>query len=178
VKAIYTTCVSQPCRTTRDFVLFGFNRPEFPFPDKRGPWGQADFPGYPHKIVFDGMINWIGGGDGIYMNYRFSQPTRTSRQHIARWYPEFQFPWANQALYDPVTGQYGGRLDACSRTNTCPKIFELNSENEYYSKGGSMLTTDTEGRDLDLNLTPDVRYYQLSSLPHGAGTTAGICKIH
>jgi hypothetical protein len=38
------------------------------------------------------MINWLGGGDGIYMNYRFAQPTRTSRQHIARWYPESQFP--------------------------------------------------------------------------------------
>src|ERR1700722_148181 len=28
VQAIYTTCVSQPCRTTRDFVLLGFNQPE------------------------------------------------------------------------------------------------------------------------------------------------------
>lgn len=176
VKAIYTTCVSQPCRTTHDFVLLGFNQPEFPFPDKKGPWGQRDFPGYPHKIVFDGMINWIGGGNGIYMNYRFSQPTRTSRQHIARWYPEFQFPWANQATFDPVTGEYRGRLDACSKTDTCPKIFELNSENEYYSKGGSLLTTNPEGQDLDLSLTPDVRYYQLSSLPHGAGTAAGICR--
>ena len=28
VQAIYTTCVSQPCRTTHDFVLLGFNQPE------------------------------------------------------------------------------------------------------------------------------------------------------
>jgi Alpha/beta hydrolase domain len=176
VQKIYTTCLSQPCRLTRDFVLLGFNQPENPFPNQKGPWGQANFVGYPNRVVFDGMINWIGGGDGIYMNYRFSQPTRTSRQHIARWYPEFQFPWTNQPLYDPVTGQYGGRLDACTRTNTCPKIIELNSENEYYSKGGSLLTTDTEGHDLDLNLAPGVRYYQMSSLPHGPGTTAGICR--
>jgi hypothetical protein len=171
VQAIYTTCVSQPCRTTRDLVLLGFNQPELP----RGH-ADSDSPRSGHKIVFDGMINWIGGADGIFMNYRFAQPTRTSRQHIARWYPEFQFPWTDQPLHDPVTGQYGGRLDACSRTNTCPRIFELNSENEYYSKGGSLLTTDTEGHDLDLDLTPNVRYYQLSSVPHGAGTAAGICR--
>ena len=176
VQAIYTTCVSQPCRTTHDFLLLGFNQQEFAHARGRGAWGDDHFSRRAKKIVFDGMINWIGGGDGIYMNYRFAQPTRTSRQHIARWYPEFQFPWANQPLYDPVTGQYAGRLDACSRSDTCPKIFELNSENEYYSKGGSMLTTDAEGHDLDLHATPNVRYYQLASLPHGAGTAAGICR--
>ena len=176
VQAIYTTCVSQPCRTTHDFLLFGFNQPEVTHGRGRGDSSDEHASRGANKLVFDGMINWIGGGDGIYMNYRFSQPTRTSRQHIARWYPEFQFPWANQALYDPNTGQFRGRLDACLKTDTCPKVFELNSENEYYSKGGSMLTTDTEGRDLDLNATPNVRYYQLSSVPHGAGTAVGICR--
>jgi hypothetical protein len=176
VKAIYTTCVSQPCRTAHDFLLFGFNQPEFRSSNREGVGHQDHFPGNAHKLVVDGMINWIGGGDGIYMNYRFAQPTRTSRQHIARWDPEFQFPWTNQALFDPNTGRFGGRLDACLKSNTCPKIFELNSENEYYAKGGSMLTTDTRGHDLDLNFTPDVRYYQMSSLPHGAGTAAGICR--
>ena len=176
VQAIYTTCVSQPCRTTHDFLLLGFNQQEFPRARGRDDWGDEHSSRREHPMVFDGMINWIGGGDGIYMNYRFAQPTRTSRQHIARWYPEFQFPWANQASYDPATGQYRGRLDACSRTDTCPKIFELNSENEYYAKGGSMLTTDTEGHDLDLRETPNVRYYQLASVPHGAGTAAGICR--
>jgi hypothetical protein len=176
VRAIYTTCVSQPCRTTHDFLLLGFNQPEFRFSNKGDSADEGHFRGGSHRMVFDGMINWIGGGDGIYMNYRFSQPTRTSRQHIARWDPEFQFPWANQALFDPITRRYGGRLDVCSRTDTCPKIFELNSENEYYAKGGSMLTTDTQGHDLDLNFTQNVRYYQMSSLPHGAGTAAGICR--
>ena len=176
VQAIYTTCVSQPCRTTHDFLLLGFNQRELPAARGRGAWSEDNSSRRGNKLVFDGMINWIGGADGIYMNYRFAQPTRTSRQHIARWDPEFQFPWSNQALYDPVTGQYGGRLDACTRTDTCPKIFELNSENEYYSKGGSMLTTDTEGHDLDLHATPNVRYYQLASVPHGAGTAAGICR--
>lgn len=159
VQRIYTTCVSQPCRTTRDFLLFGFNEAE-----------------QTHAKVFDGILNWIGGGNGIFMNYRFAQPTRTHRQHIARWTPEFQFPFADVSFFDRVTGKYGGRLDVCRRSFTCPKIFEVNSENEYWAKGGSMLTTDGQGHDLDLSTTPNVRYYQLSSLPHGAGTAAGICR--
>jgi hypothetical protein len=161
VQKIYTYCLSQPCRTTHDFVLLGFN--------------DADLP-TTHQKVFDGMMNWIGGANGEYLNYRFAQPTRTSRQHIARWYPEFQFPFANVSTTDPFTHQTNGRLVACEATNTCPNIFEVNSENEYYSKGGSQLTTDPQGHDLDLSLTPQVRYYLLSSLPHGAGTAAGICR--
>jgi hypothetical protein len=159
VQRIYTTCVSQPCRTTRDFMLYGFNEAE-----------------QTHDKVFDGMLNWIGGGDGIFMNYRFAQPTRTHRQHIARWTPEFQFPFADVPFFDRVTGQFGSRLDRCLKSFTCPKIFEVNSENEYWAKGGSMLTTDGQGHDLDLDAVGDVRYYQLASLPHGAGTAPGICQ--
>lgn len=175
VQKIYTTCVSQPCRTMHDFVLFGFNQAEFAHNrddsgDNEGGRGDQ------HQKVFDAVINWIAGGDGVFMNYRFAQPGRTSRQHIARWYPEFQFPWANHRTHDHVTDQTAGRLDACRRTDTCPKIIELNSENEFYSKGGSLLTTDTRGRDLELENTPNVRYYLMSSLPHVAGTAAGICQ--
>jgi len=171
VQAIYTVCFSQPCRTMHDFVLWGFNQAEYAH-NQNGKGGA----GNQHQKVFDGVINWVAGGDGIFMNYRFSQPGRTSRQHIARWYPEFQFPWANHITHDHVTSQTAGRLDACQRTDTCPRIFELNSENEYYSKGGSLLTTDTEGNDVQLSDTPDVRYYLMSSLPHVGGVAAGICQ--
>jgi len=131
-----------------------------------------------HEKAIDGMLNYIGGGDGIYMNYRFAQPTRTSRQHIARWDPEFQFPFADVTFRDPVTHLTGGRLARCEATDTCPNIFETNSENEFWSKGGSMLTTDGQGHDLNLNKTPEVRYYILASFQHGTGngTTEGICR--
>ena len=193
VQKIYTFCLSQPCRTTRDYILWGFNEAEVP--DVSLPhngWGDPSWwdqywrrgRGH-HERVFDGMLNWLGGGDGIFMNYRFAQPTRTHRQHIARWTPEFQFPFADQFMYDPVTGKAGGRLEACERTNTCPRIFEVNSENEFWAKGGSMLITDGQGHDLDLDQTPQVRYYLLSSLEHSAGsvsisldatTKPGICQ--
>ena len=132
------------------------------------------------RMAIDGVLNWKAGGSGIYMNYRFAQPTRTHRQHIARWYPEVQFPFADGTLHDPVTHQTDGRLDACRRSDTCPKIFEANSANEYWAKAGSLLTTDTQGHDLDLDRTPNVRYYLFASQPHGAGPASplskGICQ--
>jgi Alpha/beta hydrolase domain len=167
VNYIYTICSSQPCRTTRDFVLWGFNEADI-------PEGASSH----HEKAIDGMLNYIGGGNGIYMNYRFAQPTRTQRQHIARWFPEFQFPFADLTIFDSVTGQIDGRLARCEETDTCPNIFETNSENEFWAKGGSMLLTDGQGHDLDLSRTPNVRYYLLSSFQHGTGngTTTGICR--
>jgi len=159
VQFVYSFCVSQPCRTMHDYLWLGFNQ---------DPAGVR---------VFDGVLNWIGGGDGIFMNYRFAQPGRTHRQHIARWYPEFQFPFANQTMTDPVTGKTDGRLRRCTDTNTCPNIFEVNSENEYWAKAMSVFQLDGDGNDL---ADPaGVRYFLMSSLPHGGGVPAsgpGICQ--
>ena len=157
---IYSFCSSQPCRTMHDFVLLGFNEAE----------GPAD--ATPAK-AFDGVLNWKGGGSGIFMNYRFGQPVRTHRQHIGRWTPEYQFPFANQTLTDPVSGKTASRLDRCEESKTCPKTFETNSSNEYWAKASSMLQTDSEGDDLPP--LADVRYYLLASFPHGAANGKGIC---
>ena len=170
VRYIYTVCSSQPCRTTRDFVLYGFNEAEHP--QQKSGGGQH----FDRERVFDGMLNWKGGGSGIFMNYRFAQPGRTHRQHIARWTPEIQFPFADVAFFDRVTAEFGSRLDSCRQTSTCPKIFEANSANEYWAKASSGLTTDGQGHDLDLSKTENVRYYLFSSFPHGAGTAPGICQ--
>ena len=159
VQFVYSFCVSQPCRTMHDYLTLGFNQDEA---------GQR---------VFDGILNWIGGGDGVFMNYRFAQPGRTHRQHIARWYPEYQFPFANQVMFDPVTGKTDGRLRRCIDTNTCPQIFEVNSENEYWAKAMAVSQLDADGNDLAD--PPNVRYFLMSSLPHGGGVPAtgmGICQ--
>lgn len=159
VQNVYSFCISQPCRTLHDFLWLGFNQ------DEAG------------KRVIDAMLNWIGGGSGIFMNYRFAQPGRTQRQHIARWYPEYQFPFANQILLDPNTGKVDGRLRRCLDSNTCPKIFEVNSENEYWSKAMSVFHLDSAGNDLPD--PPNVRYYLMSSLPHSPGvgpSGPGICQ--
>jgi hypothetical protein len=156
---IYSYSFSEPARFMHDFLYLGFNE------DEQG------------LQVFDGIENWIGGGNGGFTNYRFAQPGRTHRQHIGRWYPEFQFPFTNQVITDPVTGKTDGRLSRCLATNTCPKIIEANSGNEYWSKAGSLLHTDTLGNDLDLTAAPNVRYYHFSSLPHSSATPVpGICQ--
>jgi hypothetical protein len=84
VAHIYSFCSSQPCRTMHDYVQLGFNQPE-------RVAGAA-------PPAFDGILNWKAGGSGLFINYRFSQPVRTHRQHIARWTPEYQFPFADQKL--------------------------------------------------------------------------------
>jgi hypothetical protein len=161
VQYVYSFCSSQPCRTMHDFVQLGFNRPE----GRDGAAGAA--------LVFDGILNWKAGGSGLFMNYRFSQPVRTHRQHIARWTPEFQFPFADQTLTDPVSHKTDSRLRRCAETATCPKIFEANSSNEYWAKASSMMQTDSLGHDL--GGVANVRYYLLASLPHGGGNGPGIC---
>jgi Alpha/beta hydrolase domain len=160
VQYVYSFCSSQPCRTMHDFVQLGFNQPE------RAAGGTK---------AFDGVLNWKGGGSGMFMNYRFSQPVRTHRQHIGRWTPEYQFPFADVKVTDTVTGKTDWRLRRCEDTDACPKIFEANSSNEWWAKASSMMQTDSEGRDLDLSAAASVRYYLLSSMPHGSGNGPGIC---
>jgi hypothetical protein len=161
VQYIYSFCSSQPCRTMHDYVQLGFNQPEHAA-------GAA-------PKAFDGILNWKAGGSGLFLNYRFSQPVRTHRHHIARWTPEYQFPFADVKVTDTVTGKTDWRLRRCEESNTCPKTFEANSSNEYWAKASSMMQTDSKGHDLDLGSAPNVRYYLLSSLPHGAGNGPGIC---
>jgi len=158
--AVYTGCISQPCRTAHDFVLLGFNE------DENG------------KRVIDGMVNWIGGASGIYMNYRFAQPFRTQRQHINRWFPEFQAPFTNQVRVNSVTQKKDGRLTRCVVNVTCPKIFEVNSANEYWAKDMAVASVDEAGNDL-ADEPPNARSYFIASLPHQGGVGAsgrGICQ--
>ncbi len=155
---VYSFCYSQPCRALHDFIRLGFN--------ETADGGRA----------IDGMEGLVAGASGGFFNYRFAQPGRTMRQHIGRWFPERHFPFANHVTTDAVTGQRDGVLRLCTESGTCPKMFEINSETEYWNKAASLLTTDTSGNDLDLALTPDVRYYLLASLPHAPELGTGSCQ--
>ncbi len=155
---IHAFCYSQPCRFLHDFIRMGFNEVA------------------PGKPAIDGIESLVGGASGGFFNYRFAQPGRSMRQHIGRWYPERQFPFANQVTTDPVTGRTDGVHRKCRSSETCPKVFEINSETEYWNKAASLLTTDTQGDDLDLAATPNVRYYLLSSLSHAPQKGQGPCR--
>jgi len=122
------------------------------------------------------MLKWVGAANGVQINYRFAQPGRTERNRQNHLYPEGVFPFAYQKTIDHLSGKAAGRLDRCAVTNTCPKIFNANSSNEYWVKAGSLLHTDSRGNDL-----PDptnVRFYLMSGLSHGVGnvTTRGSCQ--
>jgi hypothetical protein len=160
VNRIYTFISSQPGRLLNDFRNLGFNE------DESG------------RKVFDGMMQWISAGDGINMNYRFSQPGRTERNRQDQLYAEGVFPFAHQKITDHLTGKSAGRYDKCLATNTCPLGMEVYSANEYWVKAASLLHTNTEGT-ADLPDNPDyARYYFISSHQHGVGngTSKGSCQ--
>jgi hypothetical protein len=160
VTRIYTETSSQPARTLNDFAHLGFNQ------DESG------------NKVFDGMMQWVGAGDGINMNYRWSQTKRTERNRQEELYLEGLFPFANPTAFDPISGETDGRYKKCGETNTCPLAMEFYSSNEYWVKAGSLISTDPTGT-IDLPDHPDARLYLLSSKQHGgAGNPAskGLCQ--
>jgi alpha/beta hydrolase family protein len=159
IQRIYTEVVSQPGRLLNDFRHLGFNEAE------NG------------KKVFDGMLEWIAAGDGINMNYRWSQPGRTERNRQDHLFAEGVFPFANVSTHDPITGKTAGRYDQCMATNTCPFGMEIYSANEYWVKAASLLHTTPDGT-ADLPDAPFTRNYFISSHQHGTGNAAsrGACQ--
>jgi hypothetical protein len=158
VKRMVSFGSSQPARTMNDFIWLGFNQ------DLNG------------KQVFDGVFNWVAGGDGVAINYRFEQSGMTERNRQQHLYPEGIFPFAYATSTDPLTGKTDGRDSRCSVSNTCPLVMNINSANEYWVKAGSMLHSTATGSDL-----PDAvnfRTYLISGSQHGgpgAANSLGVC---
>jgi hypothetical protein len=159
VTRIYTEISSQPGRLLNDFRHLGFNE------DEQG------------RKVFDGMMQWIAAGDGLNMNYRWSQTKRTERNRQDHLYVEGVFPFANVMTYDPITGKTDSRYARCEATSTCPLGVEIYSANEYWVKAASLLHTDPTGT-VDLPDSPFTRNYLVSSHQHGTGnaTSKGNCQ--
>jgi len=159
IERIYTEISSQPGRFLNDFRHLGFNQAE------NG------------KKVFDGLMQWISAGDGINLNYRFSQPNRTERNRQDHLFVEGVFPFANVMTTDPFTGKRDSRYARCTATGTCPLGAEIYSANEYWVKAASLLHTDPTGKH-DLPDSPFTRNYLISSHQHGTGdaTSRGACQ--
>ena len=157
VQHTFTWAVSQPGRYLNDFQTLGFNE------DENG------------RRVLDGIQNWVAGSSGVALNYRFAQTARTERNRQNHFYPEGVFPFAYPVTHDRVSGRSGGRAERCMESDTCPKVFEINSANEYWVKAGSLLHTDTAGNDLP---DPDhVRFFLIAGAQHGGGSSArGMCQ--
>ena len=157
IRYTFSFTESQPARYLNDYETLGFNQ------DEQG------------RPVIDGIENWVGGGSGGNINYRFAQPDRTERNRQNHLYPEAVFPFAYPVLTDKLTGKRAGRGERCITTHTCAKVIDVNSANEYWVKGASLLHTDTDGNDL-----PDpanVRFFLVSGMQHGGGNlNRGSCQ--
>jgi hypothetical protein len=149
VQYTYSFAVSQPARYMNDFQTLGFNVDEV------------------GRRVFDGVENWLGGGSGVGINYRFAQPGRTERNRQNHLYPEGVFPFAYPVLTDKVSGKTMGRLSGYANPKIQPKVMEVNSANEYWVKAASLLHTDLDGKDL--SDPENVRFYLISGMQHGTG---------
>lgn len=135
---------SQSGRYLRDFVRDGFNQDESA------------------RKVFDGVLAHTSGAGGIFLNYEFGQPIRSSTQHEDRTFPEDAFPFSTARMTDPVTGRTGSVL---RRDRFDPLWMDTNTSTEYWQKGASLLLTDPLGaRDVDL--PPNARSYLIAGTQH------------
>jgi hypothetical protein len=161
VRHTYAFTVSQPARYLNDYETLGFNE------DESG------------RRVIDGILNWLGAGDGVAINFRFAQTGRTERNRQNHRYPEANFPFTFRTFRDPFTGNVAGRGDRCRDTHTCAKSLQANSSNEYWVKAGSLVHTTPRGKDIEDD-PRNVRYYLLSSTEHTGGgaplNSAGSCQ--
>ncbi len=147
---------SQSGRYLRDFLWQGFNR---------------DLSG---KRVFDGVIPFIPGGRRTFTNFRFAEPGRFSRQHEDHGVPGFDFPFTYATLKDPVSGKSDGLLAACAKTDTCPKVFHIDTSAEFWQAGASLVGTG--GTDHDVALPANVRAYMIAGGAHAPGMTLPACR--
>jgi hypothetical protein len=150
-KRVVSWSLSQPSRLMNDYIWLGFNQ---------------DLAG---KKVFDGVFNWIGGGNGLGINYRFAQNGRTERNRQNHLNVEAVFPFSYTTTTDPLTGKTDGRNARCTATNTCPLVMNIDSGNEYWVKAGSTLTTDP-ATGLDVQEPANVRNYFVSGAQHGGAS--------
>jgi hypothetical protein len=154
--------VSQSGRFLRDYLYFGFNE------DTRG------------RQVFDALVPHIAGARRTFLNARFAQPGRNPSDHTDRLFPADQFPFAYALSTDPQTGARDGLLRACRISATCPRIFQTDSEFEFFGARGSLTYTDAAGRHLDL--PPEVRGFMMTGHPHYAtaqamATQGPLCQL-
>jgi hypothetical protein len=143
---VYALGVSQTGRLLRHFIYLGLNLDE------------SD------RLVYDGLLPHIAGGRRGEFNHRFAQP---SQQHT----PGFGhlFPFADNAMTDPLSGRTDGLLNRLRSLQGTPKILYTNSSAEYWRGDASLLHIDPAGQ-ADLLPAEETRLYHFAGTQHTAGT--------
>lgn len=137
---------SQSGRFLRTFLYQGFNS------DERG------------RQVLDATLINIAGAARLDLNRRWATPTTASA-------PATQFPFADTAQVDPVSGVTEGLLENPRAAQWQPKIFYSNTGVEYWSSSSraAALTHTTPDGSRDLELPENVRSYFLAGAQHSPG---------
>jgi len=142
--------VSQSGRFLRHFLYEGFNE------DEQG------------RMVFDGVIDEVGGAGRGSFNNRFGQASRDAEEFFNFLYPVDMFPFTDGPETDPETGQTDALLARAEARHVAPKIFHILSNSEYFNRTGSLVHTDPAGRR-DLEPPLGTRIYVIASGPHFFG---------
>lgn len=136
--------VSQTGRFLREFLRCGLNL------DESG------------RQVFDAIYPQVAGARRGEFNFRGAQP---SAQYVIG--PAQRPPFAAV----PSGGVAEGLYDLQRRRRGMPKIFEVNTANEYWRSHGALVHADLDA-NRDLALPADMRAYLFAGCQHGAGPPA------
>ncbi len=133
--------VSQTGRFLREFLFGGFNV------DEAG------------RKVFDAIYPQVAGARRGEFNFRGAQPSAQYGSGAGQ-----RPPFASV----PAGGEPVALLDTQRARGGMPKVFEVNTANEYWRSNAALVHADPdEGRDLDLPV--NVRTYTLAGCQHGPG---------
>lgn len=113
--------------------------------------------------AYDGMQPHVAGARRGAFNHRFAQP---SNQTTPLW--GHDFPFADMALCDPLTGRTAGLLDRQASIGMLPKIISTDTAAEYW-RGDAALSHIDPAATTDLPEMPNTRRYLFAGTQHVAG---------
>jgi hypothetical protein len=146
----YAMGISQTGRFLRHLVWQGFNA------DEEG------------RQVFDALLVYVAGAGRGSFNHRFAQPSRDAQPLSPLFYPTDVLPFTDNPETDSRTGLTAGLLDRARAEHVVPKIFYVNTEYEYWSRGASLIHTTPDGK-FDAEIPPEVRIYFVAGVAHIGG---------
>jgi len=134
--------ISQTGRVLRHFLYEGLNRDE------------------QERIVYDGMLIHIAGGQRGDFNHRFAQPSVINIPG-----PGQRFPFAAGTTTDPISEGHDGLFNKLDDA-AIPKVIFSNTSWEYW-RGDASLVHIQETEDLDEH--PNTRTYHIAGTHHIGG---------
>lgn len=141
----YSFGMSQTGRMQRHYLYLGMNV------DEEG------------RQAYDGMLVHVAGARRGEFNHRFGQPSVQSTPNFGH-----RFPFADQPIEDPLTGERDGLLARQEERGGLPRIFYINTSAEYWRGDCALLHIHPDGEH-DLPEHPSTRRYLFAGTQHGPG---------